>query len=191
MYRSWFKSNLHVTWLLCHSVNQIKRKLFNSAERCFYRIIQFIVYFLEVFSCGSADRCVDDLTLLMIDVQMCRTDFEPCTCCSLTLSSTVSAGFWRTREELKKLQNADKVFVPRGASTGGAAPTDWEHNPALQSWERALRRSMNWYKPWCWTHWWGHPGHPCGRLEWMFGFKSCEEPTTSESCSIRGELRHF
>uniref|UniRef100_A0A3B5LJ88 Glycerol kinase 5 n=1 Tax=Xiphophorus couchianus TaxID=32473 RepID=A0A3B5LJ88_9TELE len=54
----------------------------------------------------------------------------------------LGVGFWMTREELKKLQSADKVFLPKGAAGPGQ-----EYNPVLQSWERALRRSMNWYKP--------------------------------------------
>jgi len=60
---------------------------------------------------------------------------------------TVSAGFWKTREELKKLQSTDKEFLPRGAATEGAVSPSREYIPVLQSWERALRRSMDWYKP--------------------------------------------
>uniref|UniRef100_A0A3Q2CN12 Carbohydrate kinase FGGY C-terminal domain-containing protein n=3 Tax=Cyprinodon TaxID=28741 RepID=A0A3Q2CN12_CYPVA len=59
----------------------------------------------------------------------------------------LTVGFWATREELKKLQSADKVFLPKGVSKGGGAGPDQEYIPVLQSWERALRRSMNWYKP--------------------------------------------
>lgn len=59
----------------------------------------------------------------------------------------LGVGFWTSREELKKLQNTDKVFVPKGAAKGGVASPSQEYVPVLQSWERALRRSMNWYKP--------------------------------------------
>ncbi|KAM4557099.1 glycerol kinase 5 [Fundulus diaphanus] len=59
----------------------------------------------------------------------------------------LGVGFWSTREELKKLQSADKVFLPKDVATGGTASPSQEYIPILQSWERALRRSMNWYKP--------------------------------------------
>lgn len=58
------------------------------------------------------------------------------------MSLIVTAGFWRTREELKKLQSTDEVFVPKGAPKEGPGR---EYIPILQSWEQALRRSMNWY----------------------------------------------
>lgn len=51
----------------------------------------------------------------------------------------LSVGFWKSKEELKKLQTTDMVFLPQGLAK------DKAHCPMLQSWERALRRSMNWY----------------------------------------------
>lgn len=56
-----------------------------------------------------------------------------------------STGFWWSREELKKLQSTDDVFVPREAPRAGALIQNGEYIPVFQSWERALRRSMNWY----------------------------------------------
>lgn len=56
-----------------------------------------------------------------------------------------SPGFWRTRDELKRLNCSDKVFLPRETSGGGAHTSAAEYVPVFQSWERALQRSMNWY----------------------------------------------
>lgn len=61
--------------------------------------------------------------------------------CSLLLST----GYWRTREELKKLQRTDEVFLPQGARKKGPCTPRGDYVPVFQSWERALRRSMNWY----------------------------------------------
>lgn len=63
----------------------------------------------------------------------------------IPLSLTVITGFWRTREELKKLHSIDEAFLPKGALKEGAGGQSQEYVHALQSWERALQRSMNWY----------------------------------------------
>lgn len=60
-------------------------------------------------------------------------------------NNVFSTGFWRSREELKKLQSTDDVFVPRETPKAGARVPNGEYIPVFQSWERALRRSMNWY----------------------------------------------
>lgn len=56
-------------------------------------------------------------------------------------------GYWRNQEELKKLLTTDQLFLPRRSKT------DWDkggpYRGVLQSWERALQRSMHWYsQPW-------------------------------------------
>uniref|UniRef100_A0A8C2XFH7 Glycerol kinase 5 n=1 Tax=Cyclopterus lumpus TaxID=8103 RepID=A0A8C2XFH7_CYCLU len=45
-------------------------------------------------------------------------------------------GFWRTREELKKLAEHRRIVLAPKSIQGRR----------LQDWERALRRSMNWYQ---------------------------------------------
>lgn len=64
--------------------------------------------------------------------------------CFVDVSSAIT-GFWKSRDELKKLQNTDRVFVPKVANKDGAGWQSWEYVHTLQSWERAIRRSMNWY----------------------------------------------
>lgn len=60
-----------------------------------------------------------------------------------------SPGFWRTRDELKRLNCSDKVFVPQEAPGEGSCTSTAEYLPVFQRWERALHRSMNWYgKTW-------------------------------------------
>lgn len=54
-------------------------------------------------------------------------------------------GFWRTRDELKRLNCTDKVFLPQKVPGGGPRSSAAEYAPVFQSWERALHRSMNWY----------------------------------------------
>lgn len=57
----------------------------------------------------------------------------------------LSPGFWRTRDELKRLNCTDKVFLPQEISGEGPRTSAAEYLPVFQSWERALHRSMNWY----------------------------------------------
>lgn len=63
----------------------------------------------------------------------------------LMFSFLLSTGFWRTREELRRLISTDKVFLPREAPKDGPSSLGAEYVPVFQSWERALQRSMNWY----------------------------------------------
>ncbi|XP_076000642.1 glycerol kinase 5 [Genypterus blacodes] len=66
-------------------------------------------------------------------------DYEM-SCLGAAFVAGLGTGFWRTREELKKLQRTDKVFMPKTA-----LKTSPVHTTELESWERALSRSLNWY----------------------------------------------
>lgn len=57
----------------------------------------------------------------------------------------VCAGFWKSKEELKKLQMTERLFIPQSVSGGGAGGGGGVYKPVLQSWEQALQRSMHWY----------------------------------------------
>uniref|UniRef100_A0A3B1J0F3 Glycerol kinase 5 n=1 Tax=Astyanax mexicanus TaxID=7994 RepID=A0A3B1J0F3_ASTMX len=51
--------------------------------------------------------------------------------------------YWKSKEELKKLQMTDRLFLPqcgKGDCCNGAV-----YKPVLQNWEEALQRSMHWY----------------------------------------------
>nr|XP_057923497.1 putative glycerol kinase 5 [Doryrhamphus excisus] len=74
-------------------------------------------------------------------VERCR--HREMSCLGAAFVAGLGVGYWKTREEVKKLHSADNVFCPKGVGGDGASS---QYTPILQSWERALRRSMYWYK---------------------------------------------
>ncbi|MED6263801.1 putative glycerol kinase 5, partial [Characodon lateralis] len=95
----------------------------------------------------SSNDFVTQLTADLFGRKLVRPQHLEMSSLGAAFVAGLAVGFWTTREELKKLQNADKVFLPKGAAKRGTARPSQEYIPVLQSWERALRRSMNWYKP--------------------------------------------
>ncbi|KAF7669788.1 hypothetical protein LDENG_00124330 [Lucifuga dentata] len=94
----------------------------------------------------SINDFVMQLTADLFGRKVARTDCHEMSCLGAAFVAGLEVGFWRTREELKKLQSTDKVFLPKGAALkGDTGSTSQEYIPILQSWETALRRSMNWY----------------------------------------------
>ncbi|KAF6730758.1 putative glycerol kinase 5 [Oryzias melastigma] len=92
----------------------------------------------------SSNDFVMQLTADLCGRKLVRLQHREMSCLGAALVAGLGTGFWRTREELRKLQSTDEVFLPRGAATGGPCE---EYAPILRRWERALQRSMNWYKP--------------------------------------------
>ncbi|KAM4552405.1 glycerol kinase 5 isoform 1-T2 [Odontesthes bonariensis] len=95
----------------------------------------------------SSNDFIMQLTADLFGRKVVRPQHQEMSCLGAAFVAGLGVGFWKTREELKKLQSTDKEFLPRGAATEGAVSPSREYIPVLQSWERALRRSMNWYKP--------------------------------------------
>ncbi|XP_030259651.1 glycerol kinase 5 [Sparus aurata] len=95
----------------------------------------------------SSNDFVMQLTADLFGRKVTRPQHLEMSCLGAAFVAGLGIGYWRTREELKKLQSTDKMFLPRGANKEGACSRSREYIPVLQSWERALRRSMNWYKP--------------------------------------------
>uniref|UniRef100_A0A4W6FI06 Glycerol kinase 5 n=1 Tax=Lates calcarifer TaxID=8187 RepID=A0A4W6FI06_LATCA len=94
----------------------------------------------------SANDFVMQLTADLFGRKVARPQHHEMSCLGAAFVAGLGVGFWRTREELKKLQNTDEVFLPKGSSKEDAGGSlNREYIPVLQSWERALRRSMNWY----------------------------------------------
>ncbi|XP_070775214.1 glycerol kinase 5 isoform X2 [Enoplosus armatus] len=93
----------------------------------------------------SSNDFIMQLTADLFGRKISRPQHNEMSCLGAAFVAGLGAGFWRTREELKKLQSTDKTFLPRGAHKEGAGSPSQEYIPVLQSWERALRRSMNWY----------------------------------------------
>uniref|UniRef100_A0A667ZWB3 Glycerol kinase 5 n=1 Tax=Myripristis murdjan TaxID=586833 RepID=A0A667ZWB3_9TELE len=95
--------------------------------------------------------CTNDfvmqLTADLFGRKISRPQYCEMSCLGAAFVAGLGAGFWRSQEDLKKLQTTDKVFMPRGAAQPGRAAghLNGEYIPVLQSWERAIRRSMNWY----------------------------------------------
>lgn len=94
----------------------------------------------------SSNDFVMQLTADLFGRKVSRRQHYEMSCLGAAFVAGLGIGFWRTREELKKLQSSNEAFLPQRASKGGACSPSREYIPVLQSWERALRRSMNWYK---------------------------------------------
>ncbi|XP_068196661.1 putative glycerol kinase 5 isoform X2 [Antennarius striatus] len=95
----------------------------------------------------SCNDFVMQLTADLLGRKLCRPQHHEMSCLGAAFVAGLGVGFWRSKEELKKLQSADDVFVPREVPKEGSCSPAGEYTPILQSWERALQRSMNWYKP--------------------------------------------
>ncbi|XP_041848737.1 putative glycerol kinase 5 [Melanotaenia boesemani] len=95
----------------------------------------------------SSNDFIMQLTANLFGRKVVRPRHQEMSCLGAAFVAGLGAGFWKSREELKKLQSAEKEFLPQGAPKEGAGSPNREYVPILQSWERALRRSMNWYKP--------------------------------------------
>ncbi|XP_030016653.1 glycerol kinase 5 [Sphaeramia orbicularis] len=93
----------------------------------------------------SSNDFVMQLTADLFGKKVTRPQHCEMSCLGAAFVAGLGTGFWRTREELKKLQSTDEVFVPQGLPKGGAYCPGREYIPVIQSWESALRRSMNWY----------------------------------------------
>ncbi|XP_029971684.1 glycerol kinase 5 [Salarias fasciatus] len=93
----------------------------------------------------SLNDFVMQLTADLLDRKVARPQHHEMSCLGAAFVAGLEVGFWKNREELKKLQGTDKVFLPRGAAKEDSACPSREYVHVLQRWERALRRSMNWY----------------------------------------------
>ncbi|KAG7523583.1 glycerol kinase 5 [Solea senegalensis] len=95
----------------------------------------------------SSNDFVMQLTADLLGRKVVRPQHREMSCLGAAFVAGLGVGFWRSQEELKKLQHADDLFMPQMAPKEGVANRNREYMPVLQSWDRALRRSMNWYKP--------------------------------------------
>lgn len=95
----------------------------------------------------SSNDFIMQLTADLFGRKVARPQHNEMSCLGAAFVAGLGVGFWRTREELKKLQSSDELFTPREVHKEDAGSPSREYTAVLQSWERALRRSMNWYKP--------------------------------------------
>ncbi|XP_029308930.1 glycerol kinase 5 isoform X2 [Cottoperca gobio] len=95
----------------------------------------------------SSNDFVMQLTADLFGRKLARPQRYEMSCLGAAFVAGLGVGFWRSREELKKLQRTDDEFLPQWAPKGGGCSPSRKYISVLQSWERALKRSMNWYKP--------------------------------------------
>ncbi|XP_068605189.1 putative glycerol kinase 5 [Brachionichthys hirsutus] len=94
----------------------------------------------------SGNDFVMQLTADLFGKKLARPQHREMSCLGAAFVAGLGVGFWRSKEELKKLQEAADVFVPREVAKEGSCTPIGEYTPILQSWESALQRSLNWYK---------------------------------------------
>ncbi|TST47709.1 Glycerol kinase, glycosomal [Bagarius yarrelli] len=67
-------------------------------------------------------------------------------CLGAAFVAGLGVGFWKSKEELKKLQVTERLFIPQCVKRdagGRRGEVDCVYKPVLQSWEQALQRSMH------------------------------------------------
>uniref|UniRef100_A0A8C9ZJI5 Glycerol kinase 5 n=1 Tax=Sander lucioperca TaxID=283035 RepID=A0A8C9ZJI5_SANLU len=107
----------------------------------------FLPFCLRMDGGVSSNDFVMQLTADLLGRKVARPQNCEMSCLGAAFIAGLGVGFWKTKEELKKLQSTDEAFLPKGTSKSGAHSPSQEYIPVLQSWERAIQRSMNWYKP--------------------------------------------
>uniref|UniRef100_A0A3B1K3D1 Glycerol kinase 5 n=1 Tax=Astyanax mexicanus TaxID=7994 RepID=A0A3B1K3D1_ASTMX len=91
--------------------------------------------------------CTNDfimqLTTDLLGRKISRPAHFDMSCLGAAFVAGLGVGYWKSKEELKKLQMTDRLFLPqcgKGDCCNGAV-----YKPVLQNWEEALQRSMHWY----------------------------------------------
>ncbi|XP_030630356.1 glycerol kinase 5 [Chanos chanos] len=88
--------------------------------------------------------CTNDfimqLTTDLLGRKVSRPSHFDMSCLGAAFVAGLGVGLWKNKEELKKLQTTDRLFMPQyGKGDGG------KYETILQNWERALKRSLHWY----------------------------------------------
>ncbi|KAK3513582.1 hypothetical protein QTP70_025360 [Hemibagrus guttatus] len=96
--------------------------------------------------------CMNDFVMqLSTDLlgrKISRATHFDMSCLGAAFMAGLGVGFWKSKEELKKLQMTERLFLPqsvKGDAGGGGGLGGGVYKPVLQSWEQALQRSMHWY----------------------------------------------
>lgn len=91
--------------------------------------------------------CTNDfvmqLTTDLLGRKISRPAHFDMSCLGAAFVAGLGVGYWKSKDELKKLQSTDRLFLPqcgKGDCCNGSV-----YKPVLQSWEDALQRSMHWY----------------------------------------------
>ncbi|XP_048018374.1 putative glycerol kinase 5 isoform X2 [Megalobrama amblycephala] len=91
--------------------------------------------------------CTNDfimqLTADLLGRKIARPSHFEMSCLGAAFVAGLGTGYWRSQEDLKKLLTTDQHFLPRRSKAEG--DKGGQYRAVLQSWERALQRSMHWY----------------------------------------------
>ncbi|KAM8839719.1 glycerol kinase 5 [Synchiropus picturatus] len=132
----------------CHLVRAILESVAFRNKQLFETIVRethIPIVKIRVDGGVSSNDFVMQLTADLLGKKVSRPHKYEMSCLGAAFVAGLEAGFWKTREELKRLHCTDKVFSPRDLRSGqGQSPTS-EYSSVLQSWDRAIQRSMNWY----------------------------------------------
>ncbi|TRY93702.1 hypothetical protein DNTS_029408 [Danionella cerebrum] len=91
--------------------------------------------------------CTNDfimqLTADLLGRKIARPTHFDMSCLGAAFVAGLGTGYWRNQDELKKLLTMDQQFLPKRSKSEGEK--GGQYRGVLQSWERALQRSMHWY----------------------------------------------
>ncbi|KAM3865820.1 glycerol kinase 5 [Diretmus argenteus] len=134
----------------CHLVRSILESIAFRNKQLYETMLKETQIPITKIRVDGGVCCNDFVMQLTADLfgrKIARPHHHEMSCLGAAFVAGLGVGFWKSREDLKKLQSTERVFLPQGAplGNGGAGGPSGEYLPILQSWEGALRRSMNWY----------------------------------------------
>ncbi|KAK7945351.1 hypothetical protein WMY93_001079 [Mugilogobius chulae] len=124
----------------CHLVRAILESIVFRNKQLYETMLretQIPVTKIRVDGGVSSNDFVMQLTADLFGRKVARPDHCEMSCLGAAYVAGLAVGFWKSKEELKKLQSTDKVFLPQRPRK------DQDYHSLLHSWERALKRSMN------------------------------------------------
>ncbi|XP_060762539.1 putative glycerol kinase 5 isoform X2 [Neoarius graeffei] len=94
----------------------------------------------------SMNDFIMQLSADLLGCKISRPTHFDMSCLGAAFMAGLGVRYWKSKEELKKLQMTERLFIPqsvKGAAGGGGGGDVCEAD--LQSWEQAVQRSMHWY----------------------------------------------
>lgn len=73
----------------------------------------------------------------LLNQKIYKSEFVDMSSLGAAFLAGLAAGFWASREELKMLRNAAKIFKPQ--------KINGDYEEVMCTWEKAIRRSLDWY----------------------------------------------
>ncbi|CAL8311485.1 glycerol kinase 5 isoform X1 [Gadus morhua] len=134
----------------CHLVRAILESVAFSVRQLYQTMLRetcIPVTKIRVDGGVCTNDFVMQLTTDLIGQKLARPVHHEISCRGAAFVAGLGVGFWKDKEELKRLHTADQMFVPRQAAQSGTelGVVSAEYEAVLRSWEKALQRSMGWY----------------------------------------------